>query len=118
MKPTDKLLNYTERILDMNEIQYAMQDLLSAGFEVLLLNPGIAKQEWTERLYFSYCPEWIDAFGVDEESIDGIAELWDTEYYDHLTDQSHTFAKWSQILCNQQEVDKYYASLNLPRYGN
>ena len=86
-----------------------MDELKDAAFEVLLTNPGSEFGDWQQALIEGYGAEVVDALGADPaEAYAGLADLWETPYYDRNTKIEQTFAEWAQTFANEYAVGVYY----------
>lgn len=84
-------------------------ELKSAAFEALLLNPGSERQDWIDNLVENYGIEVVDALGNDpNEVFADLADLWDDVYLDPASGIEKSYSDWAETLCNEQTVDLYY----------
>lgn len=86
-----------------------MDELKSAAFECLLLNPGSEFGDWVNLLIEQYPSEVVDAFGTNPETVHAeLADLWETPYLDIATKIEQTYSQWAMAFVNEYSVGIYY----------
>lgn len=92
----------------MNE-DTSLDELKTAAFEVLLLNPGSEQADWSSILVEDYSIEVVDALGSEPfEVFASLADLWEDVYLDPATGIEKSYEDWAITFCNQQTVELYY----------
>ena len=88
---------------------YAIDELSTAAFEVLLLHPGCGRDGWIETLMEQYSIEVVDAYGTSHEIIRAALEdLWSQPYTDIATGTTLTYRQWADTLSTEADVERYY----------
>ena len=87
----------------------ALEELKTAAFEVLLLNPGCELTDWTNILVEQYGTEVVDAYGNNPDDVfAALTDLWETPYYDFNSGLEYTFKQWAEAFATKQSVEMYY----------
>ena len=88
---------------------YAIDELSTAAFEVLLLHPRCGRDGWIETLMEQYSIEVVDAYGTSHEIIRAALEdLWSQPYTDIATGTTLTYRQWADTLSTEADVERYY----------
>lgn len=86
-----------------------LEELKSAAFEVLLLNPGCEQSDWADILIEQYGTELIDAYGTNPQDVyASLAELWESPYFDKNSGLEYDYKTWSEALWTDAAVQMYY----------
>lgn len=96
----------------------ALDELKSAAFEVLLLNPGCDFDEWRHILIEQYGTELIDAYApsLDPENVlDELCNFWESPYYDKASGLEKDYKEWAEAFATEQAVDVYYELIDLKK---
>lgn len=96
-------------VTEANEPDDTLEELKSAAFEVLLLNPGCEQSDWAKILVEQYGTELIDAYGANPQTIyASLADLWERPYFDKNSGLEYDYKTWSEALCTDAAVQMYY----------
>ena len=88
---------------------YFLDELKTAAFEYLLLNPGSEFGDWRKGLIEQYPAEVVDALGNNPYRVNAdLADLWESEYADPKTDIEQKYSEWAMSFCNEYAVGIYY----------
>ena len=96
------------------ELKYTKTDTLTdelrtAAFEYLLLNPGSGFGDWQKGLIEQYPTEVVDELGIDpDEVMSSLSELWDSEYADPATGLEQKFSEWAISFANEHSIGIYH----------
>ena len=104
-----KLALLMKAVTEMNKQEDALEELKSAAFEVLLLNPGCEQEDWAHILIGQYGTELIDAYGTNPQDVhDALVKLWKSPYLDKCSGLEYDYHTWAQALCTDAAVQMYY----------
>lgn len=88
---------------------YSMEELKTAAFEVLLLNPGCEQSDWAKILVEQYGTEVVDAYGNNpNEVFADLADLWESPYLDEVSGLEYDFKTWAEAFATDAAVQMYY----------
>lgn len=86
-----------------------MDELKSAAFEYLLLNPGSEFSDWQKGLIEEYPTEVVDALGNNPHEVYAdLADLWESEYLDPTTGLEQKYSEWAMSFANEYATGVYY----------
>lgn len=87
----------------------SLDELKTAAFEVLLLNPGCDQSDWANILVEQYGTEVVDAYGKDPaEAYASLADLWESPYFDRNSRLEYDFKTWAEAFSTDAAVQLYY----------
>lgn len=87
----------------------SLDELKTAAFEVLLLNPGCEQADWAKILVEQYGTELVDAYGKDPaEAYASLADLWESPYFDRNSRLEYDFKTWAEAFSTDAAVQLYY----------
>lgn len=87
----------------------SLEELKSAAFEVLLLNPGCEQSDWAKILVEQYGTEVVDAYGKDPaEAYASLEDLWESPYLDEVSGLEYDFKTWAEAFATDASVQMYY----------
>lgn len=89
------------------------QELQDCCMEVIKLHPGCKFNEWKTTLMEQYATELTDVFGCMEKDVmEGIDNLWSSDYTDPFTAETRTFSEWAATICDSDALKCYYNRVN------
>lgn len=87
----------------------SLDELKTAAFEVLLLNPGCDQSDWAKILVEQYGTEVVDAYGKDPaEAYASLETLWESPYLDEVSGLEYDFKTWAEAFSTVAAVQLYY----------
>lgn len=85
-----------------------LEELKTAAFEVLLLNPGCCCAEWITILTEQYATELTDAYGTNPvEVYASLTDLWESPYFDKNSGLEYDYKTWAEALWTDAAVQMY-----------
>lgn len=87
----------------------SLEELKTAAFEVLRLNPGCEQSDWAKILVEQYGTEVVDAYGKDPaEAYASLEDLWESPYLDEVSGLEYDFKTWAEAFATDAAVQMYY----------
>lgn len=91
---------------------FAIDELATAAFEVLLLHPGITRDGWIDTLMEQYSIEVIDAYGTNPHvTKKALLALWSHPYTDLATGATLTYDRWATLFSDSDFLEQYYTTI-------
>lgn len=104
-----KLSLLMKAVTEANEQDETLDELKSAAFEVLLLNPGCEQSDWADILIEQYGTEVVDAYGNNPPEVFALlADLWESPYFDKNSGLEYDYKTWAEALSTYAAVQMYY----------
>ncbi len=87
---------------------YTKEDLLKAGFELILENPSIDRAEWAQAMVESN-PEIVDdVYGLDLDTLALLEDVWDCDdYEDPETRICLRISDWASFFAGNHAIEVY-----------
>ena len=87
---------------------YTKEDLLKAGFELILENPSIDRAEWAQAMVESN-PEIVDdVYGLDLDTLALLEDVWDCDdYEDPETGICLRISDWTSFFAGEFAIEVY-----------
>ena len=104
-----KLALLVEATSQLREQDSVLEEVKTAAFEALLLNPGSDFGDWEQILVKEYATEVIDANGENSEEVyEALSDLWETPYEDIASGLEYDFKDWAEAFATDESVRMYY----------
>ena len=98
------ILPYNEPSTDL----FTKDDLLKAGFGLILDSPGIDRAEWAQAMIDCNAEIVDEVFGLDGDTLALLEDVWDCDdYEDPETGISLSMSDWSSFFSGNLAVDVY-----------
>ena len=102
-------VDFDDMMREFSTNDETLDELKSAAFEVLRLNPGCEQSDWANILVEQYGTEVVDAYGNDPaEDYASLSDLWETPYLDEVSGLEYAFKTWAEAFCTEAAVRMYY----------
>lgn len=104
-----KMTMLMKAVTEANGQDDTLEELKSAAFEVLLLNPGCQQSDWAKILVEKYTTELTDAYGTNPADVHAsLSDLWESPYFDKNSGLEYDYKTWAEALWTDAAVQMYY----------
>ena len=87
---------------------FTKDDLLKAGFELIIDNPGIERAEWAQAMIDCNAEIIDDVYGLDMDTLAFLEDIWDCDdYEDPATGICLRMSDWASFFFESLAVEVY-----------
>lgn len=87
---------------------YTKEDLLKAGFELILENPSIDRAEWAQAMVDCNHEIVDDVYGLDLDTLALLEDVWDCDdYEDPETGICLRISDWASFFAGEFAIEVY-----------